>query len=75
MIRTTKEATIVCLENLHKITCPTCPNEGGWKREVYPRIENGCRRCTRVVGYDDALANTLDVVWPESMWVVIEGGI
>jgi len=69
MITNSFQMTVSYLEKLHLITCPSCPNGlGELKTEVYPRID-GCKRCTRVVGYDDALANTSKEEWAVQCWV------
>jgi len=46
MANNTYDATMECLEKLHRVVCPECP-------KAYKKFqEKWCRTCTRTVGYD-----------------------
>jgi len=60
MVKNAYEATLECLEMLHRTVCPECPNmPEKFKRKC-------CSTCTRTVGYKDVLKELSKKPWFET---------
>jgi predicted amidophosphoribosyltransferase len=60
MVKNTYEATVECIERLHRVVCLECPNMPEKFKQKW------CPTCTRTLKYEDVLEEISKEPWFEA---------